>query len=265
MMACIQLDDVTTIQRLRDDYIRALVLPMDGMWESTVIAHATFWEIQDQGQFAGYFCLDDSNVLLRFSLLEKYLGRSEEIFRWVISTYRIHSAITSTIEPLYFSLCLDVQRSIELSNYLFRDGGPVELSSGLSNSVLRLAEKGALDEIVCFYRANTEGDGAWIEPFLHKRLDQQELFVLLDRQMLLASGECIPSPKQVPYADLGMIVAQAYRGRGLGSFMLTQLKKHCYEVGWMPICSCSADNHASKKAIEKAGFVSEQRMVKVQF
>jgi predicted GNAT family acetyltransferase len=122
-----------------------------------------------------------------------------------------------------------------------------------------------LDDIVRFYQANTEGSGEWIEAFLNARLNREELFVLYDQQTLVAAGECIPSQKQPPYADLGTVVARSYRGRGLGSFLLTQLKNHCYEAGWKPICSCEASNRASKKAIEKAGFMSEQRMVTITF
>ena len=113
-MKCIRLEHTNVIEHIRADYLRTLVASMYGMWESAVIVHATFWEIQDEEQRAGHFCTGSDNDLLRFHLL-------------------------------------------------------------------------------------------------------------------------------------------------------TQLKKHCYEVGWKPICSCAADNHASKKAIEKAGFVSEQRMVKVLF
>jgi hypothetical protein len=47
MITCIRLDHPDTIQQFRDDYLHTLVAPMDGMWESTVIAHATFWEIQE--------------------------------------------------------------------------------------------------------------------------------------------------------------------------------------------------------------------------
>jgi GNAT superfamily N-acetyltransferase len=118
---------------------------------------------------------------------------------------------------------------------------------------------------VRFYQANTEGPGEWIEPFLNAHLNREELFVLYDQQTLVAAGECIPSQNQPPYADLGMVVARLYRGRGVGSFLLTQLKSHCYEAGWKPICSCEASNRASKKAIEKAGFISEQRIVKITF
>lgn len=260
-----QLEDSGTIQQLRDDYLRTLIAPMDGMWEKAIIAHAAFWEIQDQEQHAGYFCLDADQNLLRFHLGEIYLDRAQEIFQRIISTYNIQHALASTIEPLYFSLCLDILKNITLHSYLFRDNQPRVLSSGLNKSLFRKAEKQELADIVRFYQANTEGPGEWIEPFLNTRLNHEELFGLYEQQTLVATGECIPSQKQPPYADLGMVVARSYRGRGVGSFLLTQLKNHCYEMGWKPICSCEASNHASKRAIEKAGFISEQRIVKVTF
>ena len=265
MLTCIRLEQATVIQQMQDDYLRTLVAPIDGMWEGAIIAHAAFWEIQDREQGIGYFCIGSDNELLRFQLWEHYLARSQEIFRWLISTHSIQYAITSTIEPPYFSLCLDVQKSITLHSYLFRDSKHIEPSSALSTSTFRKAEMSELDALVRFYRANAEGPGEWIETFLHERIEREELFGLYDQQTLIATGECIPSQKQIPYADLGMVVAQAYRGKGLGSSMLLHLKKRCYEAGLRPICSCAADNHASKKAIEKAGFVSEHRMVKVLF
>ena len=265
MMTCIQRGPSNERQRMMDDYLGALVAPMDGMWESAVIAQAAFWDIQDRARRAGYFCLGSDNELLRFHLVEDYQARAGEIFRWVVSTYGIRQAVTSTIEPPYFSLCLDAQVSVALHSYLFRDHTRIEPPSGLSASVFRNAEKSELDEITRFYRANTEGSGKWIEAFVNKRLDRQELFGMYDRGALAATGECIPSQTQPPYADVGMVVAHAYRGRGLGSSMLMRLKKYCYAAGWRPICSCAADNRASKKAIEKAGFISEHRMVTMTF
>ncbi|MDQ2904087.1 MAG: GNAT family N-acetyltransferase [Chloroflexota bacterium] len=263
MITCMQWEHSAVTQQMLDDYLRTLVAPMDGMWESAVIAQATFWEIRDQGQHVGYFCTDSNNDLLRFHLVKDYQVRAQEIFHWLVSTHAIHYAIASTIEPLYFSLCLDMQHGIALHSYLFRDHTRVEPSASLNKSTFRKAQKSELDDIVRFYRANTEGPGDWIEAFLHARLNREELFVMDDQQTLVSTGECIPSQKQAPYADLGMVVAQAYRGRGLGSSMLIHLKKHCYASGWQPICSCAAGNHASRKAIEKAGFISDQRMVKV--
>ena len=265
MISCVQVKDSGAIQQLRPGYVGGLVAPMDGMWESTVIAHATFWEIQDERQRFGYFCLGANQELLRFHLWQDYLDRAQEIFHWILSAHRVQHAMTSTIEPLYFSLCLDAHRSITLHSYLFRDNQPRHLVSGLGESLVRKAETSEFDDLARFYHANTEGPGEWIEPFLSARLGREELFVLYDRHTLVAAGECIPSQMQPPYADLGMVVARLYRGRGVGSFLLTQLKDHCYAAGWKPICSCEASNRASKKAIERAGFISEQRIVQIAF
>lgn len=263
MMTYTQLEDSDVIQQLRNDYLRTLTAPMDGMWESVAIAYATFREMQDQGKRVGYFCLDADNNLLRFHLLPAYQARAQEIFRLIIATHAIQFAIVSTIEPLYFSLCLDLHKHIDIQSYHFRDNTHIEGS--FKHGLFRKAEKSDLDGLTSFYQSNTEEPGEWIPAFLHTRLDREELFLLRYQGAIAATGECIPSQHQSPYADLGMVVAQAYRGLGLGSTMLLQLKKHCEEAGWRPICSCAADNHASKKAIEKAGFISEQRMVKVQF
>lgn len=235
------------------------------MWESTVIAPAAVWELQDDGQHVGYFCVGTHKILLRFHLVETYQDRAQEIFRWIVSAFGFQYAMTSTVEPLYFSLCLDLQTSVAVHTYLFRDNQPIEVSADLANCVFRQVEECELDELTRFYQANTEGSGEWIEPFLRKRLSRGEAFGFYDQQTVVATGECIPSQQQPSYADLGMVVAHAYRGRGLGSSMLIRLKRHCYDAGWKPICSCAEDNRASKKAIEKAGFISEHRIVKMEF
>lgn len=264
-LASIQVEDDNALEKMQKDYLGTLIAPMDGMWESAVIPGGTFWEIQDQGCYAGFFCLDAEQYLLRFFLTKGYQVRAQEIFSWVISTYNIHHAIASTIEPFYFSLCLDMQKHVTLHSYLFHDFKEVEPSIDHRELSSRKAEENDFKEILSFYQRNTEGPGEWIEPFLHRRLDRGELFLFYEKQMLIATGECIPSQHQPPYADLGMVVAQLQRGKGLGSFVLIQLKKHCYANNWKPICSCAAGNLASKRAIEKAGFISEQRMVEIAF
>lgn len=265
MIRFTRLDRFEIIQQLRSDYLHTLIAPMDGMWESVIISQATYWEIQDGERHAGHFCLDSNNYLLRFYLIKEHQAQAQEIFQRIISTYELQYAITSTIEPLYFALCLDFQKRITPQSYLFRDQKRIKVSVDLLTHSFRKAEKKEFDALVRFYQENTEGPGEWIEPFLHKRLDREELFVSSSQSVLRATGECIPSQRQPPYADIGMVVARSYRGRGLGTSILIHLKEHCYEAGWKPICSCTVDNHASKKAIERAGFLSEQRMVKITF
>lgn len=265
MIGFMQLDRSDVIQQLRSEYLQTLLAPMDGMWERRIMSQATFWAIQDQQRVAGHFCLDASGYLLRFHLTKEYQAQAQEIFQRIVSTYELQYAITSTLEPLYFALCLDFQTGATPQSYLFRDQGRLQIPADLRTHSFRRADTGEFDTLVRFYRENTAGPGEWIEPFLREHLDREEVFVCFSQHALVATGECIPSQSQPPYADLGIVVAQAYRGRGLGRSVLLHLKEHCYEAGWKPICSCSVDNPASKKAIERAGFLSEHRIVKITF
>jgi GNAT superfamily N-acetyltransferase len=58
-----------------------------------------------------------------------------------------------------------------------------------------------------------------------------------------------------PYGDIYMEVAEPYRRRGLGSFLVQELKRICYELGSVPCARCNPDNIASRKTLQKAGFV----------
>src|SRR5689334_14065860 len=83
-MMTYKLEHSEIIEQIREDYLHTLAAPMDGMWESAIITPATFWEIQDQEQHAGHFCIGTNHELLRFHLLENYQARAQELFRWIV-------------------------------------------------------------------------------------------------------------------------------------------------------------------------------------
>jgi len=58
-----------------------------------------------------------------------------------------------------------------------------------------------------------------------------------------------------PYADIYMEVVQPFRRRGLGSYLVQELKRIGYELGAIPCARCSPDNVASRKTLQKAGLV----------
>jgi GNAT superfamily N-acetyltransferase len=59
-----------------------------------------------------------------------------------------------------------------------------------------------------------------------------------------------------PYKEIYVEVAAAYRRRGLGSYLIQELKRLCYDNGHIPCARCDAANEASLKTIQKAGFVA---------
>jgi GNAT superfamily N-acetyltransferase len=58
-----------------------------------------------------------------------------------------------------------------------------------------------------------------------------------------------------PYGDIFMAVAQPFRRRGLGSYLVQELKRTCHEQGNTPAARCNPNNVPSRKTLQKAGFV----------
>jgi GNAT superfamily N-acetyltransferase len=58
-----------------------------------------------------------------------------------------------------------------------------------------------------------------------------------------------------PYGDIYMKVAESYRRRGVGSYLVQELKRVCYEGGSVPAARCNPKNIASRQTLQKTGFV----------
>ena len=186
----------------------------------------------------------------------------------------IQSATAGTFEPHYLSHCLDHQTRVEVRSYLFQDHKRVEpLLDSFPNAHFRLASPADADKLAVFYGRNdefedteaiSEGFGSRLN-YARTLIEQEQVFILVNEHELLGVGECRISASQPPYADLGMITSKKQRRQGIGSYILARLKEHCYERGAEPICSCAAENLPSRKTIEKAGFITQHRLLDIQF
>jgi GNAT superfamily N-acetyltransferase len=58
-----------------------------------------------------------------------------------------------------------------------------------------------------------------------------------------------------------MEVAEPFRRRGLGSYLVQELKRVCYEAGKRPAARCNPTNEASRSTLQKAGFLPCGRLL----
>lgn len=65
----------------------------------------------------------------------------------------------------------------------------------------------------------------------------------------------------VPYGDIFMEVAEPFRRRGYGSYLVQELKRMCYEMGKVPAARCSPSNGASRATLQKAGLLPCARLL----
>ena len=58
-----------------------------------------------------------------------------------------------------------------------------------------------------------------------------------------------------PYCDLAMEIAEPFRRRGFGSYLVQELKRAAYQLGSLPCARCNPDNVASRRTLQRAGLV----------
>jgi GNAT superfamily N-acetyltransferase len=89
---------------------------------------------------------------------------------------------------------------------------------------------------------------------LAHELDSEAQWVVeVDRKVAAAGGVLFHYNR--PYGDIYMKVVELFRRRGFGAYLVQELKRICYEHGNVPAARCNRTNVASRKTLQKAGFV----------
>jgi GNAT superfamily N-acetyltransferase len=87
-----------------------------------------------------------------------------------------------------------------------------------------------------------------------QQLDSEANWVVAVGDAIAAAGDILFHYNR-PYGDIYMKVAEPFRRRGIGSYLVQELKRVTYEGGSVPAARCNPKNIASRKTLQKAGFV----------
>jgi GNAT superfamily N-acetyltransferase len=101
------------------------------------------------------------------------------------------------------------------------------------------------------FRRLTEADAAQIETY---DLDEDAKWGIAFNGQVVAAGDILYHYNR-PFGDIYMKVAEPFRQRGLGAYLVQELKRICYEGGSVPAARCSPQNVASRNTLQRAGFV----------
>lgn len=250
------------IAKLKEDWIKSLTSPQDGMWES-FRDNSTHWEIRDADKLIGYTCVDDKNELLQFYIIPKYLSEGVAIFKKYIEETGIKKGIVATNNPIYLSIALSTIKDIELHTYLFRENHAVTIEE--KEGVLRECQKEDIERIVAFCYYSIEAPIDWLKAYISGLVEKGEIFVFEKEDEIIGICEVRKSKTAPKFADIGMIVSPDYRKKGYGTFLLNQAKQIAKEWKKEPICSCEKDNTGSFKSISNCGFVSMHQLFSITF
>lgn len=85
--------------------------------------------------------------------------------------------------------------------------------------------------------------------------DQLRWYGVVEVEGMVAASGGILFHYNRPYGDIFMETSEPFRRRGLGAFLVQELKRVCYEGGHVPAARCNPANVASRRTLQRAGFV----------
>lgn len=247
------------LQDLKQDYLKHIKVPLDDMWENLIIPSGIHYRIGDKG----FLVLDQENTLFQFHLKEAYLFEAQEIFAAVLEHFEIKEALVATYETNYMSLVLS-KAKIEQTHTLLYKGVPSPvIEAPLKDISIATAKSNDFDKVIEFCTEKVGISGPWMTPYYENLLPQGAIKLFhIDRE-LVGIGELRPSSSSPEYANVGFMVSKDWRKKGLGSYIMNQLKNN--KEGLKCICSTTVDNIGAQKGIHNSGFFPYHRILKFNF
>lgn len=199
------------------------------------------------GEVAGYGCVGGAprearDIAKEFFLLPAFRGDALPMFRELASVSGARRIAAQTNDLLLLLMLYDCAEDVTSEKILFADALTTNLPAPMPNLVFRpLADA---DRVTVFTHTR-EPVGEW-------GLD--------------AAGEIVATGGLAfhynpPYGDIYLEVAAAHHRRGLGSYLVQELKRVCRETGHVPAARCSEDNAASRRTLQRAGMLPCARIL----
>jgi GNAT superfamily N-acetyltransferase len=183
---------------------------------------------------------DPKDVIMEFYVLPAHRADALHLFRQLAATSRARTIEVQTNDILLTLMLFDCASKIESNTVLFHDA-----------VTTRLAAPGGT------FRRVTEADRAHITD---QKLDRDAEWMIDDNGAAAATGGIL-FHYNVPYGDIYMAVAEPFRRRGYGGYLVQELKRTCYEMGRIPAARCNASNVASRATLQKAGMLPCARVL----
>jgi GNAT superfamily N-acetyltransferase len=174
----------------------------------------------------------DKPTLYEFYVLPQYRCRIFDLFYLLLTASGANRIETQSNDSLLTTMLLTVSQDVVSESILYHD-----------RLTTALAPAGAT------FRRATSADDPQIPA------DQLCSHGVLEVEGAVVAKGGILFHYNRPYGDIFMEVSEPFRRRGFGSYLVQELKRLCYARGNIPAARCSPKNVASRKTLQKAGFV----------
>ena len=190
-----------------------------------------------EGCVAGYGLVAnryDPDTLDEFYTFPEYRASALPIFRRLLEVSQATRIRAQTNDRLQLLMLYDCATNITTEAILFEDGFTSRLECPTA-----------------LFRKTAEAD---IDRLKEGGLDTDAEWFIESEGIPVAAGGVL-THYNPPYGDIYMGVRESHRRRGIGSFLVQELKRVAYERGNKPAARCNPNNVASRRTMEKAGLL----------
>lgn len=239
---------------LRAEYLRSLTEPQEYFVELMVQQGITL--TCENSTYA----IVHNDTLVELYSSEISSTRGVSLLHQLLDERHITTVLCKSFDTQLLNAALSRKATVSTAAYLFRRMETVPSPSIAIGTEFR---KGTLEDVEAVMGFN---DGFFESADeLIGYFNDDGLFVLELDGEIVACGigtSVIVGERDI---DIGVLVSENHRRRGLGHIVVHAVKEHYQRLGCRPICGCSVNNLSSKRTLEKAGFISEHRLFSIGY
>lgn len=243
------------IEELRTHYLDELGEAQE-LFLELKIRRARVVKIQSYAKPIGYALLGDDNLLLEYFISRAHFHQIDRIFQELIQKFSIKKAYCKSFDHALFSCCVGLQKQTKAIGVLFRERDLRSLSLLGEHVTIRFAEPDDAQQMAAVNEEVFDN-----EEEINEVIANHNLFIFEHERDLIGVGLFQRVIAGRPEFDIGMLVAPKYRRQGYGTAIIHYLADYCQQQGWRPICGCAIENTASRRCLEKAGYIGRYRML----
>lgn len=251
--------DMEQSEQVKLAYYTKIGHTIDDFFRNVILAKAKGYEIRFGAQTLGSCFITDDGELVQWWMDEESMPMAQAWMWQVLFEETVKSALVSTRQPRFLSLCLEFQESIAIESYLFEsreksvnEDPPLEgcVFEEATEEEMKICQTISREPFVGYYASLRENQG---------------LFVVKTNGKIIGTGELRVDKKLPGFADLGMVTHPEFRKMGVATYVVTNLLVKVKERGLQANAACDFSNIGSRKTLEKAGMMATHRMVKIRF
>jgi len=248
---------IDKIAKFRIDYLNSLS-EFQEFFIELMISDSDYFIFQVDNNVSGYAIRNNDGVLIEFYVLDKYIPDSNEIFGQVLKDLSITDIYCKSFDSLLLSNCLLKTLPYSIIGLLYRDYFEPLI---IKDSTIKIKRADHLSVELLLGQDESIKELFETEQQLIDFVKNENVFEFYKNEEFVGCGMVIRTHPDWSYCDLGVWVNPSKRGNAIGSQIILNLREYSIKNNLKPSCGCAIENQASRKIIEKSGFVSRYKMI----